>query len=215
MKRTDAEAGNGQPRRWLLFEFAKLASLRNLAMAAIIALGSVLVVALVLHFAGPRNPAAAATANGTGQPPAMTTAEGWKLIPPTKEVLAMLPEHYDDPYGPSGMRELLLIANGEPLYRNDFTVEQGPGWDHRVFLGQDDKRYHTYHFTYKCGHREDGSPDAYHDLMYADPQAVADDCATRLCRSCQWALDHPDSKQNSSTGGKDGSAAAQPAKGSK
>jgi hypothetical protein len=86
---------NPQQGSWMRYEFSRLATLRNLALAAIIALGCVGIVFAVAYYAGPRQQVAVApppaSQPATGKPAPPRYLGQHKLIPPTPEILAQLP----------------------------------------------------------------------------------------------------------------------------
>lgn len=81
--------------RYLRYEFSRLATLRNLLLAAVIALACVGVVFVVAYYTGPRPQPAPALSAALPAPAGATapglTTPGPRLIPPTPEILAQLP----------------------------------------------------------------------------------------------------------------------------
>jgi len=83
--------------KYVRFEFSRLATLRNVAVAAVIALGCVAIVFAVAYFSrtGLQTPPAAppqpSPSAGAVLPGTSTGSATRKLIPPTPEILAQLP----------------------------------------------------------------------------------------------------------------------------
>jgi hypothetical protein len=235
-----------QPRpRHLRYEFSRLAPLRNLALAAVIALACTAIVFVVAYYAGPRLHVAStplpASQMATGKPAPGPAMDAYQLISPTPEILAQLPPDtapvvYKAPrnltgaardkyisqtqeeacgqpgpwarYSTTGVRAFQEDAQGNLIEAcPSVLVERGNGWEHTVAFSADGKhRYHTYSFTYRCGHHELVTPDPYRDQMYADPTAVAKDYAAKLCPSCQSLRDYKDAKDHSAGADKQGAA---------
>jgi hypothetical protein len=115
---------------------------------------------------------------------------GEQLIPTTQAIRDKISAHFSH----AGMLEEFglydqLQATGF-MTGNIVYVERGPTWEHAVAIMPQDRLHHMYFFSYACGHRASTTPDPYRELMYAQPQHVADKYAKLLCADCQSMRAH-------------------------
>lgn len=185
-----AKTGAGMPRqRWLRYEIARLATLRNLLLAGIIAAGTCGIVVCVVLALRP-NPSPPGPAKELLASAAALSGE--RLIPTTAEVRGKLSAFLAQSGVPEGF-DLYDVQEAVGYSISNVTyVERGPTWEHAIAIMPKGRLTHMYFFSYACGHRARTTPDPYRDVMYADPQHVADRYAAQLCPECQSMRRHLD-----------------------
>lgn len=183
---------------WLRYEIARLATLRNLALAVVIAAATCAIVYLVLvehwHKVAPSAPLIAASHPAVDKGSFYDLA-GDKLIPPTEEVKRKVKEYLVQNGVLEGFDLYDIQAATGYSVSNVVYVERGAGWDHAVVIMPEDKYYHIYTMTFACGHTASTTPDPYRNLMFAEPDKVADCYRKQLCTDCESMRKHLDQQQ--------------------
>jgi len=140
-------------------------------------------------------PSIASTAPGSSQK--YYGVNGEKLIPITDEIRNKISEFLIQ----NGVLEGYDLYDVQQAYGfsipNVVTVEQGPTWQHAVAIMPKNRLHHLYFFKYACGHQVTNTPDPYRDLMYAQPQHVADRYSKILCADCESMRKHLNTKRTS------------------
>ncbi len=144
-------------------------------------------------------PSTADTASNTEQ--THYGVNGEKLIPITDEIRQKLSKFLVKSGVLDGFDLYDVQAASGHSMANVVSVEQGPTWEHAIAIMPKGRLLHMYTFEYACGHRASTTPDPYRDLMYADPQRVADRYAKLLCDDCRSMREHLDTKKKAAPQG--------------
>ena len=185
-KREAADTRRGASPR---YELARRATLRNIAVASLIAVVVCAAVLVVAARWGRNLPdemrPGRKLAGGRSDPEQHYSLSGEKLVHSTPEMRRKTQEYMAsqgvlEGFDPQAFQEQLHISVSNVLY-----VERGKGWDHAIVIMPGDKLYHVYTFTYSCGHNASVTPDPARDLMYEQPELVQSRYSSELCRDCK------------------------------